>query len=124
MSKRLLVSLLAVLLVAGVSLAGEKSKEASDSWTGWITDTMCGAKGEKAAHADCATKCVKEMGAKWALYNSSDGKLYVLEPQDKAAGHAGQHVKVKGTVEGNTIKLVAIEPTGEQKGKEKEKSSY
>lgn len=120
MGKRLLVCAVVLLLVAGISLAGEKEKAAKeDTWKGWVTDTMCGAKGQKAAHADCATKCVKEMGAKWALYNSADGKVYVLEPQEKAAEHAGHHVKVKGSVEGNTIKAAAIEVVAEEKAAEK-----
>lgn len=124
MGKRLLVCTVAVLLVAGVSLAGEKAatKGKEGSWIGWVTDTHCGAKGGKEGHTDCATKCVKGMGAKYALYNPADGKVYTLEPQDKVAAHAGHHVKVKGTVEGDTLKVASIEMTGEQKGIEKEKS--
>jgi len=55
------------------------------------------------------------------LYNPADKKVYVLDPQDKAAAHSGHHVKVQGTVDGETIKVTSIEPTGEQKGHEKEK---
>ena len=122
MKKRLLFVGLAVLLAAGISLAGEKGKSEEKSLTGWITDSHCGAKGAKEGHADCATKCVKGQGAKYALVTPEDGKVYVLDPQDKAAEHAGHHVKVKGTVEGDTLKVASIEMTGEQKGiKEKEK---
>src|SRR5262249_40497505 len=42
------------------------------SWSGWITDTDCGAKGASASHASCAAKCVKDKGAKYALYNPAD----------------------------------------------------
>jgi len=122
MKKRLLFVGLAVLLAAGISLAGEKGKSEEKSLTGWITDSHCGAKGAKEGHADCATKCVKTQGAKYALVTPEDGKVYVLDPQEKAAEHAGHHVKVKGTVEGDTLKVASIEMTGEQKGiKEKEK---
>jgi len=119
MGKRLFVSVVAVLLLAGVVLAGEEGKAKEGTWSGWVTDTMCGAKGQKASHADCATKCVKEMGAKWALYNDADGKVYMLEPQDKAAPHAGQQVKVKGTVEGTTIKVSSIEMAEKKEGEKK-----
>ena len=122
MKKRLLFVGLAVLLAAGISLAGEKGKSEEKSLTGWITDSHCGAKGAKEGHADCATKCVKTQGAKYALVTPEDGKVYVLDPQEKAAEHAGHHVKVKGTIEGDTLKVASIEMTGEQKGiKEKEK---
>lgn len=106
MGKRLLICAVALLLAAGISLAGGKGKEGS--WTGWVTDTACGAKGASESHAACATKCVKEKGAKYALYNPTDKKVYVLDPQDKAAGHAGHYVTVKGTAEGDTIKFTSI----------------
>jgi len=121
MKKRLFFVGLAVLLAAGISLAGEKGKSEDKAYVGWVTDTHCAAKGAKEGHADCATKCVKGMGAKYALVTPDDGKVYTLDPQDKAAEHAGHHVKVKGTLEGDTLKVASIEMTGEQKGiKEKE----
>ncbi len=103
MSKRLVYGVVAVLVLAGVVLASE------GSWTGYVTDNMCGAKGAKDGHTDCAAKCVKEHGAKYALVTDSDKKVYVLDPQDQAVGHAGHHVTVKGTAEGDTIKVTSIE---------------
>lgn len=103
MGKRVLICVAALLLVASVGLAGDKE----GNWTGWVTDTMCGAKGNNASHADCAHKCVKEMGAKYALY-SSEGKVYVLDPQEKAESLAGKHVKVTGTLAEDTIKVESI----------------
>lgn len=119
MGKRFLICAVAVLFVAGLGLAGDKK---DSSWTGWVTDTHCGAKGDNAKHANCATKCVKEMGAKYALYTPANKKVYVLEPQDKVAGHAGHHVKITGTVDGDMIKVTSIEMTGEQKGHDKPKN--
>lgn len=121
MTKRLLLCVLAILVVASIGLAGEKGKSEEKAVVGWVTDTKCAAKGAKEGHADCAKSCVKNSGAKFALINPTDGKLYVLEPQAKAEEHAGHHVKVKGTVEGNTLTIASIEMTGEQKGMEKEK---
>jgi hypothetical protein len=73
------------------------------SWTGWVTDTNCGAKGASASHAECATKCVKEKGAKWALYNSADKSVWVLSDQDAAAKMVGKgEVTVKGTADAAT----------------------
>ncbi len=114
MTKRLLICAFALVVVAGLSLGADKGKEGS--WTGWITDTKCGAKGDNANHTACAKKCVNTDGEKYALYNPADKKVYVLDPQDKVAAHAGHHVTVKGSIEGDTIKVSSIEMVQEPKG--------
>lgn len=119
MSKRVL--LLAAVLLVAAAFAVQADKKAGD-WTGWITDSHCGAQGAKAGHGECAKKCVKDQNAKFALYSPADKKVYQLDAQDKAAAHAGQHVKVSGSVDGDNIKVTSIEPTGEQKGQDKPKS--
>jgi hypothetical protein len=108
MVKRLTICAIALLFVAGIAFTGQKDTAKSGSWSGWITDDMCAAKGAKADHAACAAKCVKEHGAKYALYNTEDKKVYILDPQDKAAEHAGHEVTVAGTVDGNTIHVTSI----------------
>jgi hypothetical protein len=108
MVKRLLMGAVAVLFVASIASTGQNDAAKSGSWSGWVTDTSCGAKGAKADHTACANKCVKEHDAKYALYNSADKKVYILDPQDKAAEHAGHDVTVKGTVDGDTIHVTAI----------------
>jgi hypothetical protein len=71
--------------MAATLFAGALTMAADGSWTGWISDSQCGVKGanDKAGTAECTTKCVKE--------------------------HAGHHVTVKGTVEGETLKLTSID---------------
>lgn len=108
MVKRLTICAITLLFVAGIAFTGQKDTAKSGSWSGWITDDMCAAKGAKADHAACATKCVKEHGAKYALYNTEDTKVYILDPQEKAVEHAGHEVTVAGTVEGNTIHVTSI----------------
>ena len=90
-------------------LAASIASPADGSWTGWITDDMCGAKNASDGNAECATKCVKEHGAKYVFVNESDKKVYTIDAQDKVAPHAGHHVVVKGTVDGNALKLASIE---------------
>jgi hypothetical protein len=100
MKKTLIAILLFVLLSPTLALAGE--------WTGWITDEHCGAKGNKAEHADCAKKC-NGNGAKLVFYNTGDEKLYTLDNQELAAKHLGHEVKVTGEVDGQNIKVATIE---------------
>ncbi len=92
-----------VLSLAGATLAGE------GSWTGYISDSMCGTKGTTESHAECATKCVKDKGAKYVFVNDADKKVYSLDAQDKVAAHAGHHVTIKGSAEGDSIKVSGIE---------------
>jgi hypothetical protein len=96
-------------LPALVLLAASIASAAGGSWTGWISDDMCGAKNAGQAGAECASRCVKEHGAKYVFVNDSDKKIYTIDAQDKVAPHAGHHVVVKGTMDGGALKLTSIE---------------
>ncbi len=101
--KRLLSRVLVVSLTLGLSslaLAQQKAEE-KVTITGWMTDTDCGASGANAEHAKIAEKCVKEKGAKWAIYNPEDKTLYILADQEKGPKMLGKKVIVKGTMEKN-----------------------
>ena len=100
MKKTLVVLALAALLAPALASA--------DSWTGWVTDEHCGAKGAKADHADCAKKCM-DQGGKLVFFNNADQKLYSLDNQKLAEEHIGHEVVVKGSVHGNTIKVESID---------------
>lgn len=82
---------------------------ADGTWTGYISDSQCGAKGAKDGHADCAAKCVKEHGAKYVFVNDADKKVYAITDQDKVAAHSGHHVTVKGSVDGDNLKVTSVD---------------
>jgi len=103
MKVRLATITAATLFAAALTMA------ADGSWTGWISDSQCGAKGANAKAGECTTKCVKEHGAKYVFVNDADKKVYAIDDQDKVAAHAGHHVTVKGTASGDAIKLASIE---------------
>jgi len=100
--------------IAAAFFAGTLALAADSSMTGWISDSQCGAKGanDKAGTAECTVKCVKEHGAKYVFVDDADKKVYVVDAQDKVAAHAGHHVTVKGTVDGDTLKLASIDMAG------------
>jgi hypothetical protein len=101
-----------VKFAAGVTLllcSAAFAFAADGTWTGYISDSHCGAKGAKAGHEECATKCVKEHDAKYVFVNDTDHKVYAIDAQDKVAAHAGHHVTVKGSVEGENLKLASID---------------
>jgi len=97
-----------VLLGGGVSLARQGDASKSGSWSGTIANDMCGAKEASAEGADRTAMCVKNHGAKFALYTDADKKVSVLDPQDQAAARIGRDVTVKGTVDGNAIHDTSI----------------
>jgi hypothetical protein len=97
------IALLFLLLFAATALH-------ADTWTGWITDASCGAKGAKAEHKSCALRCA-ERGEALAFYNSADQKLYKIDDQKAAKEHVGHEVKVEGTVDGDSIKVTSITAT-------------
>ena len=104
--KKIVSRVLLAAVIAGVA----SLSVAADNWTGWVTDTACAAKGASASHADCAVKCVKDKGAKWALYNDADKSVWVLSDQDGAAKMAGKHVTVTGTADASakSIKVASM----------------
>ncbi|HJW13831.1 MAG TPA: hypothetical protein VJ776_03995 [Thermoanaerobaculia bacterium] len=110
--KKFVSRTLVLVMVLGFGLATLASAQ-EGSWTGWVTDDHCGAAGAKAAHKDCAVKCVKEKGAKWALYNTSDKSMFILSGDDEMLTKmAATEVTVKGTMDKDKkmIKVTSMEP--------------
>jgi hypothetical protein len=94
--------------LASTLFAATLTMAADGTWTGYISDSNCGAKGANDKAGACTTKCVKG-GAKYVFVNDADKKVYVVDAQDKVAAHAGHHVTVKGSVDGDTLKLESID---------------
>jgi Protein of unknown function (DUF5818) len=95
-------------VMAATLFAATLTMAADGTWTGYISDSKCGAKGANDQAGECTARCVKG-GAKYVFVDDADKKVYVVDVQDKAAAHAGHHVTVKGTLDGETLKLESIE---------------
>ena len=72
--------------------------------TGFITDTLCGAKGENEFHTDCAKRSVASGKVKYALYDDRARRLYVIEPQTTAEQYLGQRVRITGTLSASPLR--------------------
>ncbi len=103
--------LLSCLVAASASGAGKKKSASPQTFTGIVSDAMCGAKhmmpGDPVA---CAHACLKQ-GSKYALVVGD--KVYTLETGDKAATDEldkliGQKAKVSGTASGDTIQVSSV----------------
>ena len=90
------LSMAAVTLVALGFLAVGQLR--ADTWTGWISDSGCGAKGASASHKACALKCVKG-GAKYVLVDSATKAVTPIHNQDAvSAANLGMEVTVSGSL--------------------------
>lgn len=89
--------LLLVMFSCGVIYAADKG-----SWTGYISDSDCGVKGNNADHAACAKKCIKN-GAT-AVFVVGD-KVYTLKNPEKVKKYIGDKVTITGTMTGDAIEI-------------------
>ena len=105
-------------LILAAVLAGILAAADQQTFTGIITDTMCGkSHGMVPGQPDdkCVAMCVKGTNSQYALF---DGKSVLkLSDQKMPAKYAAQHVKVTGTLNDKTqtIKISSIEPEGSSK---------
>ena len=99
--------LVTLLMIAGLTVS--TAFAAGKTFTGTVSDAMCGAKHSGPA-AECTRGCVSK-GSKYALVVGD--KVYTLETTDKAAmatldKQAGAKATVTGTEKDNTITVSSV----------------
>ena len=92
--------LLVVLSLSLVVYATDKG-----TWTGYISDSHCGAKGNNDGHAACAKKCVKEGYA--PVFVVGD-KVYTINDPKKVSKYVGEKVTIKGTITDDKLDIEKI----------------
>jgi hypothetical protein len=105
-----LTGLLAMMLtIAGVTIAAD---EKTMTWTGYISDSACGAKNAgTAAGKTCTLQCVKQKNASLVFVDANSKKVMKIENQDSVNTDKdlGMEVKVTGKVtDGDTIHVDKI----------------
>jgi hypothetical protein len=103
MKKLFVGSLLATSLFAMSAMA--------DEMTGFVADSKCAGKhtGAGAKDAGCAKSCIK--GGADPVFVTSDGKVlnFDADSKAKAVEHAGENVKINGSMSGDTVTISSIE---------------
>src|ERR1035437_2021084 len=100
------------VLSTGLAVVPGMAAGSTQTFTGKVSDAMCGAKHTEAgiAPADCVRACVQK-GAKYAFVLGD--KVYTLNTSDKAALDelnklAWEQAKVTGTASGDTISVKSV----------------
>jgi len=100
--------LLSVFSLTPAFAADKKASAKGETFTGEVTDAMCGAHHMMEGGAAACTRACINKGSKYALVVGD--KVYTLEGGDAAALDklAGQKAKVTGTVKGDSIQVTSI----------------
>jgi hypothetical protein len=91
-------------LLLALSSAVALMASGQSTFTGVITDTMCGKKHTMGINPNekCVRECVKSDPKKWKYALQVGDKLYVLSDQQTPEKFAAQRVTVTGTLSGKT----------------------
>jgi hypothetical protein len=116
MLKRALLCTAGFLLAAGVGFAGPQAASsatstAPKSWPGYVTDSKCAMDAKARMDSACVKKCV-DGGDKLVLYDTLNHKVYQLDPQTAVTDHEGHHVRIYGSVDGDTIHVTSVKMIG------------
>jgi hypothetical protein len=110
--RMLQVWIASVVLSTGLAVTPSVAAGSTQTFTGKVSDAMCGAKHTEAgiAPADCVRACVQK-GAKYALVVGD--KVYTLSTSDQASLDelnklAWEQAKVTGTASGDTISVKSV----------------
>ncbi|MDR3716840.1 MAG: hypothetical protein P4L51_28865 [Puia sp.] len=75
------------------------------TWTGYISDSHCGAKGNNDGHSDCAKKCIK--GGALPVFVVGD-KVYTINDPKKVSKYIGKKVTITGTITGDALDIETV----------------
>jgi hypothetical protein len=97
------VALSVLFFMVAIATAADKPETVN----GYVSDSMCGAKGASGSHAECMNKCLAK-GAKAVIVTDGDQKVIAVDNPDALKGHEGHHVAATGTVTGNSIHVDSL----------------
>jgi hypothetical protein len=102
---RPLICGLAFVLVSPLGVARQSGAN-SGAWSGILVSSACNA--DEAFNE--SPECMKDVpGAQIALYDDTNRVMYGLEPQEKVTAHLGDTVTVRGTLDGDAIRIASVE---------------
>jgi hypothetical protein len=98
MRKIFAIAAMVAMFALVASAAGKKG-----AWSGWVGDAKCGA----GVKADCVKKCL-DAGEKMVFVTDKDKKVIPVANPEALKDHAGHHVRVKGTLDNDTLTVASV----------------
>lgn len=104
-----MVGIAAMLLVIFSLPAVSSPKTAA--WTGWISDSACGAKGMSASHKECALACAHQKGATF-VFVTEQKAVHPIRNQSKIKdSDVGEEVRLRGRLlKDGSIEVKSVSP--------------
>lgn len=107
------LAMLLATLSFGAAIHAQDSMAKTMTWTGWISNSACGAKDANADGKQCTEKCVKDKNASYVFVNDKNKKIYKIHNQDSVTeANLGQEVKVTGHMMEGQIHVDSIANAG------------
>ena len=94
--------LLIVVLTFSIAITNAVDK---GKWTGYISDSDCGASKDLKNHAACAKKCIAG-GAKPVFVVGK--KVYTINNPEKVTDFIGDKVTISGTITGDALEIEKV----------------
>jgi hypothetical protein len=92
---------ISILMVQFVLASGEQTLY------GYVSCSLCGAKGATESHRDCMEKCLAK-GADTVLVTDDDHHLVRIENPDTVSGHHAHRVALYGYMNGNVFHVISV----------------
>jgi hypothetical protein len=105
--KKVLIPLVAFSLSLFLGGLARVSAAAPATVSGYISDSICGAKGAMPSHAECMKKCL-DKGASTVIVVDDTHRVLTIDNPDTVKGHEGHHVLLTGDVNAGTIHVYSL----------------
>ncbi|MFZ0762075.1 MAG: hypothetical protein WAM69_19165 [Candidatus Sulfotelmatobacter sp.] len=95
--------------VLSISIPGARLVLAVGEQTlyGYVSCSVCAAKGATESHLDCMEKCLRK-GANVVLVTDDDHKVIPIENPDSVSEHHAHHVALYGYMVGGSFRVISV----------------
>jgi hypothetical protein len=105
--KKALLPLVALSLLLFLVESKPAGAAGTQTWSGYISDSICGAKGATPSHADCMKKCLDKGASTVIVLDDSHQVLPIANPI-AVKGQEGHRVLLTGDIDEKGIHVLSL----------------